>query len=278
MNGRTRVTEQGEVIQQKYSTESLAEYSLGTYVGSVLEATLNPPVKPKENWRQLMEDMSKVASNAYRHCLLDDSNFLRYFNTVTPKNVLEQLFIGSRPARRKKSQDIKNLRAIPWVFAWTQIRFILPAWLGTLEALELAAKGKNKIILKDMLNNWPFFYAMMDMLDMVLAKTDQRVIQFYEECLADQDLKNTGKKLRKQLSSLIFLNNKLVPKHILNQRKAYRESIRIRNTYAETLNLLQADVMKKLNKTKLKSNKRAILMDVMLVTIAGISAAMKNTG
>ena len=78
------------------------------------------------------------------------------------------------------------MRAIPWVFSWTQIRFILPAWLGTLEGLELAKKGKNKFILKDMLNKWPFFYAMMDMLDMVLTKTDLRVIQFYEECLGDQ--------------------------------------------------------------------------------------------
>jgi len=278
VNGRTRITEQGEVIQQKYSTESIAEYSLGTYVGSVLEATLKPPIKPKENWRRLMDDMSKVASNAYRQYLIEDSNFIRYFNTITPQQVLEKLFIGSRPSRRNKSQDIKNLRAIPWVFAWTQIRFILPAWLGTLEALQLAAKGKSKTILKDMLNNWPFFYAMMDMLDMVLAKTDQRVIQFYEECLADQNLKNTGEKLRKQLSSLIYLNNKLVPKKILNQRKAYRESIRVRNTYAETLNLLQADIMKKLNKTNMSNKKRAILMDVMLVTIAGIAAAMKNTG
>jgi phosphoenolpyruvate carboxylase len=92
----------------------------------------------------------------------------------------------------------------------TQIRFIVPAWLGTLEALKLAEKGQNNKILKDMLNNWPFFYAMMDMLDMVLTKTDQRVIQFYEECLADQELKNIGEKLRKQLLALIYLNKKLI--------------------------------------------------------------------
>ena len=164
------------------------------------------------------------------------------------------------------------------MFAWTQIRFIIPSWLGTLQALELAAQGKNKLILKDMINNWPFFYSMMDMLDMVLTKTDQRVIQFYEQCLANQNMKNTGKKLRQQLSSLIYLNNKLVSKHILNQRKSYRESIRIRNTYAETLNLLQADIMKKLNKSSIKGKNRKILKDAMLVTIAGISAAMKNTG
>ena len=154
----------------------------------------------------------------------------------------------------------------------------MPAWLGTLEGLKLAERGQNNKILKDMLNNWPFFYAMMDMLDMVLTKTDQRVIQFYEECLADQELKNIGEKLRKQLLSLIYLNKKLIPTHILEQRKSYRESIRIRNTYAETLNLLQADIMRKLNKNSLKGKNKKILMDAMMVTIAGISAAMKNTG
>jgi phosphoenolpyruvate carboxylase len=278
VNGRTRVTEQGEIIQQKYGTESLAEYSFGTYIGSVLEATLAPPIKPKPKWRKLMDDMSNIASIAYRGNLIKDKNFLRYYYQVTPQKILEQLFIGSRPAKRNKSQNIKNLRAIPWVFAWTQIRFILPAWLGTFEALRFAEKSKNKNVLKDMLNHWPFFYAMMDMLDMVLTKTDQRVIKFYEECLGDKNLKNTGEKLRKQLSSLIYLNKKIIPNYILEQRKEYRESIRIRNTYAEVLNILQADIMKKLNKTNLKIRNRKILKDAMLITIAGIAAAMKNTG
>ena len=280
VNGRTRITEQGEIIQQKYGTESLAEYSLGTYVGSILEATLKPPIKPKKNWRDLMDKMSSVSSTAYRKYLLNDDDFIEYYNTITPQKNLEQLFIGSRPSRRNKSQGIENLRAIPWMFAWTQMRFILPSWLGMYEALKIAEKPPNKKILNDMLNNWPFFYAMMDMLDMVLTKTDQRVIEFYEECLANQNLKSTGKKLRKQLSSLIDLNKKLIPKHILEERKTYRESIRIRNTYTETLNLLQADMMKKLNTSdSLKENKnKKLLMDTMMVTIAGISAAMKNTG
>ena len=278
VNGRTRVTEQGEIIQQKFSSESLAEYSLGTYVGSVIEATLAPPPKPKKNWSQLMDEMSKIATKSYHYNLKEDPYFLEYYKTVTPQKILGQLFIGSRPTKRKKTQDIKDLRAIPWVFAWTQIRFIIPSWLGTLQALELAAQGKNKFILKDMINNWPFFYSMMDMLDMVLTKTDQRVIQFYEECLANQDLKNTGKILRQQLSSLIYLNKKLIPEKILNQRKTYRESIKIRNTYAETLNLLQATIMKKLKASNLNKNNRKILMDALLITISGLSAAMKNTG
>ena len=159
-------------------------------------------------------------------------------------------------------------------------KFVLFYQLGLvpLEALNLAKNSKNKSVLKDMLNNWPFFYAMMDMLDMVLTKTDQRVIKFYETCLADTNLKKVGEKLRKQLSSLIYLNKKIIPSYILEQRKEYRESIRIRNTYAEVLNLLQADIMKKLNQNKIKGESRKILTDAMLVTVAGIAAAMKNTG
>jgi len=277
VNGRTRVTEQGEIIQQKYATESLAEYTLGTYIGSVLEATLAPPIKPKKNWRKLMNEMSTVSTNAYRNNFLN-KDFLRYYFNITPQKLLEQLSIGSRPAKRNKSKDVKSLRAIPWVFAWTQIRFLLPAWLGIYEALNFAIKNKNINILKEMLKEWPYFYAMMDMLDMVLAKTDQRIIKFYEECLGDNNLKNTGEKLRKQLSTLIYLNRKIIPNYILEQRKEYRDSIRKRNTYAEVLNILQADIMKKLYKKKLKVKDKKLLIDSMLVTIAGIAAAMKNVG
>jgi len=224
-----------------------------------------------------MDAMSTVSTNAYRNNFLN-KEFLRYYFNITPQRLLEQLSIGSRPAKRNKSKDVKSLRAIPWVFAWTQIRFLLPAWLGIYEALNFAIKNKNIKNLKDMLKEWPYFYAMMDMLDMVLAKTDQRIIKFYEECLGDKNLKNTGEKLRKQLSTLIYLNRKIIPTYILEQRKEYRDSIRKRNTYAEVLNILQADIMKKLYKKKLKAKDKKLLIDSMLVTIAGIAAAMKNVG
>jgi|TARA_B110000285_G_scaffold235077_1_gene314622 phosphoenolpyruvate carboxylase len=280
VNASTKITEQGEIIQQKYGTESLAENSLGTYIGSVLLATLKPPIKAKEEWKSLMNEMSEVSSAAYNHHLYGDKNFLRYFDTITPQKSLEKLFAGSRPPRRSKSKDIKNLRAIPWMFSWTQMRFILPSWLGMLEGLQISIKTKNKKIINEMLNKWPFFYAMMDMLDMVLVKTDQRVVEFYEDCLADSELKRTGANLRGQLTSLINLNRRLIPKHILHERNSYRESIKIRNTYSEILNLLQADMMKKLNSPGLHiaSESKKLLNDTMMVTIAGISAAMKNTG
>jgi len=274
----TRVTEQGEVIQQKYGSESMAEYSLGTYIGAVLEATLSPPSKPSKEWRELIDSMSVISSKAYRHYLLEDEDFLKYFDKVTPKNIIGKLYIGSRPSKRNASKDIKSLRAIPWVFAWTQIRMLLPAWLGTYEALNFASKGKNKKILDEMIKNWPFFYEMMDMLDMVLTKTDQRVIRYYEECLANTELKKIGNELRAKLTELIEINKKIIPNHIINQRKAFRKSIKLRNTYAEILNLLQADVMKRLNNKNINTKNKKILMDAMIVTISGISASMKNTG
>jgi len=275
VNGHTRVTEQGEVIQQKYATESLAEYNLGTYIGSVLEATLSPPIKPKKQWRRLMEEMSKISSKDYRDNL-NNRDFLKYYFKITPQKILEQLSIGSRPAKRNKSKDIESLRAIPWVFAWTQIRFLLTAWLGTFKALNFGIKSNN--ILKEMVAKWPFFNAQMDMLDMVLVKTDQRVTKFYEECLGNKNLKFTGERLRKELSSLIKVNKKIIPNYIVEKRREYRKSIRIRNTYAEVLNILQADIMKKLNKSKLKIKDKINLKDAMLITIAGIAAAMKNVG
>jgi len=225
-----------------------------------------------------MDEMSILSSNAYREYLNYNKNFLRYFEEITPNNILGKLNIASRPSKRKKTKEIKDLRAIPWVFAWTQIRFVLPAWLGTPEALELASEGKNKLVLKDMLYHWPFFYEMMDMLDMILTKTDQRVIEFYEECLADKELKKVGQNLRKKLTSLIYLNKKLIPSHILNQRKEFRKSILLRDTYAETLNLLQANIMRELKEKDLNKKQKEILMDAMIVTITGIAAAMKNTG
>ena len=135
VNGRIRITDQGEVIQQKYGYEPLAKYNLCSYIGAVAEATLNPPPVPKKNWRSLIEKMSEISKNSSRKNINQSSEFIKYFKTVTPHKALGKLSIGSRPSKRKNVDNIKSLRAIPWVFAWTQIRLMLPAWLGSAEAL-----------------------------------------------------------------------------------------------------------------------------------------------
>ena len=186
VNGKIRITDQGEVIQQKYGYEPIAEYNLCSYIGAVTEATLNPPPTPKQNWRSLIEKMSEISKSSYRKNINQSSEFIKYFKTVTPSAALGKLSIGSRPSKRKNVDNIKSLRAIPWVFAWTQIRLMLPAWLGSAEALRYAYIKKFRRTLIDMEKNWPFFNSMLDILDMVITKADPEISKIYEKYLADK--------------------------------------------------------------------------------------------
>ena len=277
VNGKIRITDQGEVIQQKYGYEPLAKYNLCSYIGAVTEATLNPPPVPKKNWRDLIEKMSDISKSSYRKNISQNSDFIRYFKTVTPHVSLGKLLIGSRPSKRKNVDNIKSLRAIPWVFAWTQIRLMLPAWLGSAEALRYSSIKKFKSTLLDMEKNWPFFNSMLDILDMVISKVDPEISKVYEKYLADHKLIRIGKKLRYQFETIKKLNKKITPKEIINARKQFRNIIVARNIYTEVLNVIQPIVISKLRTTKGKENKKN-LNDALLTSIAGISAAMKNTG
>jgi phosphoenolpyruvate carboxylase len=277
VNGKIRITDQGEVIQQKYGYEPLAKYNLCSYIGAVAEASLNPPPKPKKNWRSLIEKMSDISKSSYRKNINQSTEFIKYFKTVTPHVALGKLSIGSRPSKRKNVDNIKSLRAIPWVFAWTQIRLMLPAWLGSAEALRYAYIKKFRKILYDMERNWPFFNSMLDMLDMVISKADPDISKIYEEYLADNDLKRVGKKLRFQFDVIKKLNKKITPKEIIKLRKQFRTSVIVRNVYSEVLNIIQPIVINKIKKNK-KIKDKKYLNDALMTSIAGISAAMKNTG
>ena len=278
VNGKIRITDQGEVIQQKYGYKPLAEYNLCSYIGAVMDASLNPPPKSKKNWRVLIEKMSEIATSSYRKNLNQSEDFIRYFKTVTPHKSLGKLAIGSRPAKRKNVDNIQSLRAIPWVFAWTQIRLMLPAWLGTTEALRYGSIKKFSKTLTDMEKNWPYFVSTMDILDMVITKVDPEISIIYENNLADSALKRIGKKLRFQFDALVKLHNKITPKEVFKERKEFRKALFIRNNYTETLNILQATIMNKINNNKYKKLDKKFIDDALMTSIAGISAAMKNTG
>ena len=277
VNGKIRITDQGEVIQQKYGYEPIAEYNLCSYIGAVTEATLNPPPTPKQNWRSLIEKMSDISKSSYRKNINQSSEFIKYFKTVTPSAALGKLSIGSRPSKRKNVDNIKSLRAIPWVFAWTQIRLMLPAWLGSAEALRYAYIKKFRRTLIDMEKNWPFFNSMLDILDMVITKADPDISKIYEKYLADDALKKIGKKLRFQFEVIKKLNKKITTKEVILTRKQFRTLITVRAIYSEVLNIIQPIVIYKLKKNKKMSDKK-YLNDALLTSIAGISAAMKNTG
>ena len=279
VNGKIRITDQGEVIQQKYGYEPIAKYNLCSYIGAVTQATLTPPPYPKKEWRNLIEKMTKISTSSYRQNINENSDFIRYFKTVTPHVSLGKLSIGSRPSKRKNVDNIQSLRAIPWVFAWTQIRLMLPAWLGSAEALRYSSINKYKRTLIKMEKHWPFFNSTMDILDMVISKVDPEISKIYEDNLADDKLKSVGKNLRFQFHAIKKLNKKITPKEIISARKQFRTSVIVRNIYSEVLNIIQAATMRKISQKKYYNIKeKKYLNDALMTSIAGISAAMKNTG
>jgi len=278
VNGKIRITDQGEVIQQKYGYEPMAKYNLCSYIGAVMQATLTPPPYPKKEWRNLIEKMSEISTSSYRKNINENSDFIRYFKTVTPHISLGKLSIGSRPSKRKNVDNIQSLRAIPWVFAWTQIRLMLPSWLGSAKALRYSSTSKFKKTLTKMEKDWPFFNSTMDILDMVISKADPEISKIYEDNLADYKLKKVGKKLRLQFNEIKKLNKQITPKEIIKARKEFRTSVIVRNIYSEVLNIIQAATMSKLSRKKHNSKEKKYLEDALMTSIAGISAAMKNTG
>ncbi|MCY3290851.1 phosphoenolpyruvate carboxylase, partial [Acinetobacter pittii] len=142
---------------------------------ATLEATLLPPPEPKVEWRELMNRMTDHSVKVYRQTVRENPHFVKYLRTVTPELELQMLPLGSRPAKRKVSGGIESLRAIPWVFAWTQIRLMLPAWLGTGAAINEVIADQQKATLDEMLQQWPYFQTLIDMLEMVLSKADANI-------------------------------------------------------------------------------------------------------
>jgi phosphoenolpyruvate carboxylase len=278
VQGRIRVTEQGEVIRFKFGLEGVALENLELYVASTLEATLLPPPVPEPDWRALMDTLTDVAVRGYRDTVRGEPHFVDYLRTVTPEQELAMLAIGSRPARRRAQGGLETLRAIPWVFAWTQIRLMLPAWLGTDRALAwLLAHPEQRATLEAMLARWPYFQAVVDMLEMVLAKSDARIAYLYEERLGTPALAPLGAQLRARLAGTVRDLLALTGRDaLLGNNPVLQWSIAVRDPYTDPLHLLQAELIQRHRKGG--SHPDAQLESALKVTIAGIAAGLRNTG
>lgn len=281
VQGRIRVTEQGEVIRFKYGVPELAASNLEQYVASVLEATLCPPISPEPDWRQEMDRLTEVSRQRYQSVVKHDERLISYLRTVTPEQELARFALGSRPARRKASGGVESLRAIPWVFAWTQMRLMLPAWLGTGEALAEAIKdvGRGKR-LQTMQAKWPFFQGMIDMQEMVLAKADLAIASYYESRLTnDENLKALGQNLHQGFVQIKQVLNQLTDHDdLLQNNPEARWSIAVRNPYTYPLHLLQAELMLRLRQNEKEGINDEQLERALMITIAGIAAGLRNTG
>jgi len=274
VDSRLRVTIQGETMETLFGLPDVAVESFELYVNATLEATLQPPAAPTAEQRALMQRLGRLAAGAYRR-VVQGQDFLRYFQLATPISELGRLNIGSRPARRTNGTvELSGLRAIPWIFSWTQTRLHLPSWLGAGEAFtvlfEEGAEGQLKALAKE----WPFFRSLLDLLEMVLAKADPDIAAYYDRVLVSDDLRPLGQDLRAScrttIASILRAKGET---QLLEGDPELRRTIELRNPYVDPLNVLQAELLRRARTTD-----DARLWDALLVTVNGIAAGMRNTG
>ena len=274
--GRFRATEQGEMIRFKFGLPDIAEQNLNLYLAAVLEATLLPPPPPQPAWREVMDQLAADGVATYRGVVRENPDFVEYFRQSTPEQELGRLPLGSRPAKRRAG-GIESLRAIPWIFGWTQTRLMLPAWLGWEAALTNALARGQGPLLAQMREEWPFFRTRIDMLEMVLAKADAQIAEAYDQRLVQPHLLPLGTQLRDLLSQSCQVVLSLTGQQVLLAHSSETlEFIRLRNTYLDPLHRLQAELLA-------RSRDRQAALDspleqALLVTIAGIAAGLRNTG
>ncbi|SFH79480.1 phosphoenolpyruvate carboxylase [Modicisalibacter xianhensis] len=279
VNGSLRVTEQGEMIRFKFGQPDIALRSMEIYASAVLEATLLPPPSPQPEWRQEMDRLAGIAHGAYVGVVRENPDFVPYFRAVTPEEALGRLPLGSRPAKRRQEGGVESLRAIPWIFAWTQIRLMLPAWLGSGEAFATRLEEESGLQrLQEMRQHWPFFGTYLDMLEMLLAKADIEIAAYYEHRLVDEpSLKALGQQLRDRLRRLHgVLLEILDQQELLEGTPLIRQAIEVRNPYIDPLHGLQAELLQR-NRDADGAISPA-LARALMVTMAGIAAGLRNTG
>jgi phosphoenolpyruvate carboxylase len=288
--GRIKITEQGEVISSKYGLPEIALRSLELNTSAVIAASVartREAPRRLARWQALMEELSEAAYQAYRQVVRETPGFYEYFTQATPVEELQHLRIGSRPARRKAgSENLDDLRAIPWVFGWTQSRHLLPGWLAVGTALEkcLMRDGPARLeLLRDMYRHWPFFHSTISNIEMTLAKADFRIARQYAARTPDRTL---GRRIFTLLEDEYRRACHLVLQitgeaRLLDNSPVLQRSIAVRNPYVDPMSYLQVELLARRRKRRAGEAANAEderLLYAILLTINGIAAGMRNTG
>jgi len=317
INGRIRVTVQGEVVEQHFGETESCFRQMDLFCGAVLEASLDPAPAPPPEFRAAMADMATSSCTAYRSVVRGDPRFWDFFQAATPVQELGRLNIGSRPAKRGAASSIDSLRAIPWIFAWTQTRFHLPVWLGVGDAFAGMVAGGSLPLLQRMYKEWPFFRVTLDMLEMVFAKADPRVSQFYATGLVkDPALQPLSDELLER-----FMSTRAALLQVMGHRgllsdaatRDLQERLALRAPYMTPLNVLQVHCLRTLrsiakggdgaggggpdaallaytpadpevvsllarDKAAPKQPYVAAMEDALIISVQGLSAGLQNTG
>jgi len=288
--GRIKITEQGEVVSSKYSLAEIALRSLELTTSAVIAASLPHAAQNAgklSRWKDVMEEISAEAFTAYRRDARAPG-FYDYFVQATPVEELQHLRIGSRPAKRKSgSKSLDDLRAIPWVFGWTQSRHLLPGWLAVGTALENFIKARpreNLRLLGEMYREWPFFHSTISNIEMTLAKADFQIARQYASRTLDRRLgRRVFRMLEEEYKRACRVTLQITgERRLLDQAPVLQRSIAVRNPYVDPLSYLQVELLARRRQTDGKSELNAgageKLLYAILLTINGIAAGMRNTG
>jgi len=294
LNGRIKITEQGEVLASKYNLPDLALYNLETVATAVIQGSLlHSSVDEIAPWNEIMEELAASSRQHYRALIYEQEDFVEFFHQVTPIEEISQLQISSRPARRKGKKTLSSLRAIPWVFSWTQARFLLPAWYGVGSALEefLAEDPEERLkLLRYFYQKWPFFKMVISKVEMTLAKVDLQIAEHYVRELTQPEDQERFHVLFEQIAEEFRITSEIIltitgHRRLLDGDPDLQRSVHLRNGTIVPLGFIQVALLKRLRHYRsaisgvIKSRySREELLRGALLTINGIAAGMRNTG
>jgi phosphoenolpyruvate carboxylase len=289
--GQFRITEQGEVLNFKYADEVLAERNLELMIAASLDALARPNARDpqahftgvlKPEWEAALDELSGTAYGFYRRHILEDAGVMTYFEQSTPVGELENAKIGSRPSRRSASMRLADLRAIPWVFGWTQSRLLIPAWFGVGAAIEQymqkpsAVEGGNLVLLQSMAKEFPLFIDLLRNVELALGKVDLTTARLYASLVPDEQLRARIYAMFEDEfhRTVAALRAVLGQKELLESNRVLANSIKLRNPYVDPMHLIQVDMLRR----KRAGQDTPEVNRALAATISGISAGLRNTG
>ncbi len=281
LHGQIKVTDQGEMISDRYLDPRTAHRHLEQVVNAVLRAGFPGMARhPEPEWVAAMERMAETARTVYRNLVYEDPDFLIYFRNATPVAEFNRLRIGSRPVSRRKSDRIEDLRASPWVFSWMQSRHTLPGWFGLGSALEsfVEADPNHLHLLRTMYRHWPFFTTLLDNAQMIMLKADMNIARAYAGLVPDQQL---AERIFRQIENEFRRTERMIcqiteQNDLLAHQPVLQRAIRQRNPYIDPLSFIQIELLKRLRAAS--PEEQVELETVLLMSINGIAAGLKNTG
>jgi phosphoenolpyruvate carboxylase len=279
VEGRLKMTEQGEVLAAKYAVPEIAHRELELAASAMLaHRTLSEDPDRRAAFEQVVEQMAAISVDRYRSLVHEDPDFVRFFTAVTPVQEISRLRLGSRPAKRRAEGGIDDLRAIPWVFSWTQSRIVLPAWLGLGTALADARERHGLTVLRDMISEWPFFATLISNAEMACSKADARIAKRYTELWNDDAARD---RIWGQLDDELELTQTELmairgSDHLLASQPVLRASIDRRNPYVDPLSFVQIDLLRR--RREQQEPEDGELARASLLAINGIASGLRNTG